>query len=121
MALEDPLDPVPPRVRIPGEARPGETGARAVGDLVISSLDVGVRDLKLGDHVADQVVQIGAVLDVGQERPVTDAEIVPVVPVEVFDVEEVAEPPPDLVEDLHPFGLGIPVGLESGGGDRFLR
>ena len=60
-------------------------------------------------------------LDVGQERPVTDAEIVPVVPVEVLDVEEVAEPAPDLIEDLHPFGLGVAVRLKAGGGDRLLR
>ena len=121
VALEDPRDPVTPGVRVPGEPRPRKAGAGPVRDLHVAALDVGVRDLEFGDHLVDHVVQVGPVLDVGQKRPVAGAQVVPVVAVQVPHVEEVAEPPPHLVEDLYPLGLRVPVRLEPGGGDRFLR
>ena len=56
--------------------------------------------------------------DVLQQRPVAVAQRLPVVAVHVLDVEEVAEPPPDLVEDLRPFLGRHAVDHQPAGGHR---
>ena len=58
--------------------------------------------------------------DVPEERAIAVSEGLPVVAVEVFDIEEVAIAPPDLVEDLGPLLRRHAVDGEIGGGDRLL-
>ena len=86
--------------RVELEAGAGQRHLRPGRDLVVAALDVGVADVELGHHLAQHVVEVGAVGDVGQERPVALADRLPVVAVHVLDVEEVAVAAPGLVEEL---------------------
>ena len=80
--------------------RQGDLGA--LRGLPVAPRDVGVADVQLGHHLADHVVQVRPVGDVVEPGAVLLAQGRPVVAVHVVDVEEVAEPPPHFVEDLHP-------------------
>ena len=114
LAFEDAGEPVAAGVLVQFEAGPEQGGARPVGRLVVAARDVGVGDVQLGDHLAHHVVQVAAVADVGEQRAVLLPERLPVVAVHVRGVEEVAEAPPDLVEDLRPLLGRHPVDGQAG-------
>jgi len=74
-----------------------------------------VRGVELGDHFAEDVVQVGAVCNERHQRTVLLAESFPVVAVHVLGVEEIAVAPPDLGKDLGPLLLRNAIHNESGG------
>ena len=71
---------------------------------MLAAADVGVADVQLGDHLADDVGQVGAVRStVGDERRRTGRlHRLPVDAVHLLVVEEVAHLPPALAVDLLP-------------------
>jgi hypothetical protein len=73
----------------------------------VAAADVGVAGVQLADHLADDVGQVGAVVDVVHQRRVLGAYGRPVHAVHVGREEEVAHLPPRLVEHLVP--LGVPI------------
>ena len=91
----------------------------------VAAADVGMRVREFGDHLAEHVVEIGAVADVGEQRLVLGAQGVPVVAVHVRHVEVIAVAAPDLAEDLGVFGLGLDQREQAVGADalglRFCR
>ena len=97
-------------VELDGAAGEGVVGACGAG--IVAALDVGMADVELGDHFAEDIVEVAAVRDVGEEGAVLAPECVPVVAMEVGDVEVVAVFAPDLGEDLRPFLGGVDVGVE---------
>jgi hypothetical protein len=68
-----------------------------------------VARVELADHLGDDVVEVGAVRDVGEQRSVPGAQLLPVVAVHVLDVEVVAEEAPRLGEQLLPLGLRVEI------------
>src|SRR5439155_11459679 len=103
------------------QARARQRHRRPAGDLEVAALDVGVLDRQLRHHLADQVVEVGAVGDGGEPRLVALPDRLPVETVHVLDVEPVAIAAPHLVEDLGPLLGGDAVHHQAGGGDRLLR
>ncbi len=102
VSSEDCRDAVPVGGAVQLEFRAGQRDARALGGLPVTAGDVRMTDRQLGNHLAHDVIQIGSVCNVFEKGAVPIAERPPVVPVHVLDVEEVAKPPPHLVEDLPP-------------------
>ena len=73
---------------------------------------IGVSDRELAADHGDQVTQIGAVADEGEQRLVLIVDPLPIVAVHLGVVEEFALDPPCLAIDLRPFGAGIDLHLE---------
>ena len=69
-------------------------------------------DVELRNHVAQYKVEIRAVCDVFDQRPITFPQSLPVVTVQVLDVKMIAEASPRLVEHRRPFGRQNPLRLE---------
>ena len=103
------------------ELGPGQRDCRSLGDREVAPGDVGMSRPQLGDHLADQVVQIRAMRDMRQPRLILSLQTLPVVAVHVLHVEEVAEASPDFVEDLRPFFRRHAVDPQTRGGDVFGR
>ena len=81
----------------------------------VATAHVGVTDGDLGPHVVEQVVQVGAVLHVGQQRAVHGLHLRPVRAVHVLHVEVVALQAPAFVEDLLELGFRLEVHAERRG------
>ena len=83
--------------------------------------DVGVADVQFADHLADEVGQVVAVLDVGEHHRIFVVDGVPVYAVHVLHVEVVAGHAPAFVEDLFPFGRVVDEHVHFGSGHGILE
>ena len=80
----------------------------------VAAAHVGVADRDLRAHVVEQIVQIGAMVDVRQDLPVHLFHLVPVGAVHVRHVQVVALIAPALAEDLLELLLGFQIHAQRG-------
>ena len=99
---------------ITGEFGAEEAGFDARGLDAVAAADVGVADVQLGDHLADEIRKVVARGDGGEERGVFGALGGPVDAVHVGRVKEVAHLAPALVENLRPLGGAVEADLKAG-------
>src|SRR5690554_8179495 len=83
-----------------------ETGGNALGAGLVAGIHVGVTRIELANHFANDVVEVGPVLYVGYQLLVFFVNTLPVDPMHIVHIKEVAHLSPGLVVDLLPF-LGI--------------
>ena len=67
---------------------PGSADTRAHRRRYVAAIDIGVLHGQFGDHLADDVVQVGAMRDVFQQRFVLLTERLPIVAVHIRRVEK---------------------------------
>src|SRR5262249_26045736 len=106
-------DPVAAACRVKRELRAGEGYWSAYRNRPVAARDVCVLDAELRDHLRNDVIQIGAMVDLSDERLVLVVQRLPVVPVHVPGVEVVAIATPDFFEDLVPLVAWDSVDHES--------
>ena len=111
-ARVDLLDAVEPAVRLEVHAEHADADTLAVGD--VAAAHVGVRSVQLGDHLADDVVQVAAVGHPGKQRLIALSDRGPVGAAHFRVPVEVALQPPRLAQDLFPLLLRIGQNLHGG-------
>ena len=67
LARQDAGDLVPPRRHVEGELGAGQRDLRARRDFPVATRVIGVADVQFPDHLADDIVEVGAVGDVLQQ------------------------------------------------------
>src|SRR5262249_62174954 len=93
-------DAVASRLAVESEPRAGQADLRTGRDGVIAALDIGMLHRQLGDHLADDVVQIRTMRDVFELRLLLFAQRLPVVGAHVLRVGEGPGTTPDLARQL---------------------
>ena len=107
----DLLDAEEPAVRFEVGPQKADADALAVGH--ISAADIGMRGVELGDHFADDIIEVAPVRDPGQERLVSLADRRPVGPAHAGVPVEVTLDSPGLAQELRPLFLWIGAHLHS--------
>src|SRR6202030_2382291 len=80
---------------------------------LVATADVSMRGAELGDHLADDVIQIAAMSDPGQQGFVAVADLLPVVASHGGIPVEITLDAPGFVEDLLPFFARIDLRLQA--------
>ena len=111
LSLQNPLDAVDPGIGVQFQIRSHERHLGALRQFVVAARDVRVTDIELGDHLADDVVQVRAMPHMREPRAIAFPNRVPVVSMHVLRVEEIPVAPPHLVEDRFPFFRGHEIQL----------
>src|SRR5262249_33222391 len=79
-----------------------------------AAADVSVRRAEFGDELANEVIEIGAIGNPGQQRFVTIANLLPIVPGHRGIPVEVTLDAPGFTKDLAPFFAWIDANLKAG-------